>query len=66
MIPSQYDRAFKEEAQARLLAWRSEGRIRNQIDEIVPFEALPDALERLLAGQVKGKLALAVDAAASS
>lgn len=60
VIPSRYDRAFKEEAQARLLAWRSEGKIRSQIHEIVPFEGLPDALERLLAGQVKGKLALAV------
>ena len=66
VIPSRYDRAFKEEAQARLLGWRSEGKIRNPIQELVPFEALPDALERLLDGQVKGKLCLAVDPSASS
>ena len=65
VIPSRYDRAFKEEAQARLLAWRSEGKIRNQIQEVVPFETLPDALERLMDGQVKGKLALAVDPSAA-
>ena len=65
VIPSRYDRAFKEEAQARLLEWRSEGKIRNQIQELIPFEALPDALERLVAGKVKGKLALAVDPSAT-
>ena len=65
VIPSQYDRAFKEHAQAQLLAWRSEGKLRPRVDELVPLEGLPDALERLLDGKVKGKLALAVDPEAS-
>ncbi|MFP8874994.1 MAG: NADPH:quinone oxidoreductase family protein [Myxococcota bacterium] len=65
VIPSHYDRAFKEQAQACLLGWRSEGKLRPRIDEFVPFEKLPDALERLVAGGVKGKLTLAVDPEAS-
>ncbi len=65
VIPSQYDRAFKEEAQARLLHWRSEGKLRSRIEEWVPFESLPDALERLVGGAVKGKLALAVNPSAT-
>jgi NADPH2:quinone reductase len=65
VIPSQYDRAFKEHAQAQLLSWRSEGKLRPRVDELVPFGALPDALERLVDGKVKGKLALAVDPSAS-
>ena len=66
MIPSHYDRAFKEAAQERLLGWWKEGKLRPRIDELVPFEALPDALERLVAGGVKGKLALAVDPGATA
>ena len=65
VIPSQYDRAFKEHAQAQLLSWLSEGKLRPRVDELVPFGALPDALERLVDGKVKGKLALAVDPSAS-
>jgi len=65
VIPSHYDRAFKESAQQRLLGWWREGELRPRIDELVPFEALPDALERLVAGGVKGKLALAVDPTAT-
>ena len=65
VIPSQYDRAFKEHAQAQLLSWRSEGKLRPRVDELVPFQDLPDALERLVGGKVKGKLALGVDPAAS-
>lgn len=60
VIPSNYDRAFKEAAQERLLGWWREGLLSPQIDELVPFESLPDALERLVAGGVTGKLALAV------
>jgi len=60
VIPSGYDRAFKERAQERMLGWWREGRLRIPVDEVVPFERLPDALERLAANQVKGKLALAV------
>jgi len=66
VIPSRYDRAFKERAQERLLAWWREGRLRPQIDELVAFEELPDALERLAAGGVRGKLTLAVDSSATA
>ena len=60
VIPSNYDRAFKEEAQERLLGWWREGKLRAQIDDMVPFDSLPDALERLAASQVQGKLTMAV------
>jgi NADPH2:quinone reductase len=66
VIPSHYDRAFKERTQERLLGWWREGRLRARIDELVPFEALPDALERLASGGVKGKLVLGVDPNASA
>ena len=65
VIPSHYDRPFKLRAQERLLGWWRDGKLRPRIDDLVPFEALPDALERLVAGGVKGKLALAVDPAAT-
>ena len=65
VIPSHYDRAFKEHAQEQLLRWRSEGALRPRVDDLVAFEALPDALERLVAGGVKGKLSLAVDEGAT-
>ena len=66
VIPSGYDRAYKERAQAVLVDWWRAGRLRIAVDEVVPFAALPDALERLAANQVKGKLALAVDLKATS
>jgi NADPH2:quinone reductase len=66
VIPSSYDRAFKERAQARLVEWWRKGEIRIPIDEMVAFEDLPEALERLKAGRVRGKLTLAVDPAATS
>jgi NADPH2:quinone reductase len=66
VIPSRYDRAFKERVQQRLLGWWREGRLRLPVDELVAFEALPDALERLAAGAVRGKLALAVDLSATA
>ncbi len=65
VIPTHYDRAFKERTQAQLVTWWREGRLSTRIDEFVPFEALPAALERLVAGGVRGKLVLAVDPAAS-
>lgn len=66
VIPSAYDRAFKERAQEQLLGWWREGKLRPRVDSLVPFEDLPQALERLVAGGVKGKLALAVDPAATA
>ncbi len=60
VIPSNYDRAFKEVAQERLLGWWKDGRLKTQIEEMVAFEELPAALERLAASKVRGKLALRV------
>jgi NADPH:quinone reductase-like Zn-dependent oxidoreductase len=45
----------------RLVHWWREGRIRIPVETLVPFEALPKALEKLQAGRVRGKLVLAVD-----
>jgi len=66
VIPTGYDRAFKEKAQARMVAWWEEGRIRIPVEPPVAFEDLPAALERLLAGQVKGKLTMIVSPEASA
>jgi NADPH2:quinone reductase len=66
VIPSPYDRAFRERVQAELLGWWRQGKLRPRVGALVPFEALPEALERLLAGEVVGKLALAVDPAATA
>lgn len=66
VIPSNYGRDYKEAAQARLLGWWKEGLLKVEIDEMVPFDALPDALERLGNNQVKGKLAVAVHPDASA
>ncbi len=60
VIPTGYDRASRERAQARLLDWWRTGRLDLPATGLVPFEALPSALERLLAGNVQGKLSLAV------
>jgi NADPH2:quinone reductase len=66
VIPSNYGRDFKQRAQEELLGWWRAGKLRPRVDSLVPFEGLPDALERLASGGVKGKLSLAVDPAASS
>lgn len=60
VIPSNYDRAFKEAAQAQLLDWWRAGKLTTHIEEMVDFAELPTALERLGASQVQGKLALRV------
>jgi NADPH-dependent curcumin reductase CurA len=65
VIPTFYDRAYKLRTQEQLLGWWKEGKLRPRVDELIAFEALPDALERLVAGGVKGKLALAVDPGAT-
>lgn len=65
VMPSGYDLAFKREAQERLVGFWREGRVRIAVDELVAFEELPSALERLLGNQVRGKLALAVRADAT-
>ncbi len=61
VIPSGYDRGFKERAQTRLVEWWRKGAIKIPIDECVAFEELPQALEKLKAGGVRGKLTLLVD-----
>lgn len=63
VIPTGYDRAFKEAAHERLIGWWRAGEIRSVVDEAVPFANLPGALERLLEGGVRGKLVLAVEPA---
>ena len=65
VIPTHYDRAFKQRTQERLLGWWRGGKLRPRIDDLVAFDALPEALERLIAGGVRGKLALAVDPSAT-
>jgi NADPH2:quinone reductase len=66
VIPSHYDRSFRERAQSELIGWWREGKLRPRVEALVPFEELPTALERLLARGVTGKLALAVDPAATA
>lgn len=61
VIPTPYDREFKEKAQARLVAWWREGKFRIPVDQSFQFEALPAALEQLKKGEARGKLTLVVD-----
>ena len=60
MIPSAYDRTFKEAAQARLLAWWRQGALRVPIARRFAFENLPEGLEMLAAGGITGRLVLDV------
>jgi NADPH2:quinone reductase len=66
VIPTFYDRAFKERTQERLLGWWREGKLSPRIETLLAFEDLPDGLERLVAGGAKGKFALAVDPSATA
>lgn len=66
VIPSSYDRTYKEEVQEKLLAWWRAGKLSVQVEEMVPFDQLPEALERLGASQVRGKLVLGVHADATA
>ena len=58
VIPSAYDRAFKQQAQDALMDLHARGEIRVPIHTEYPFEALPEALEALESGQVRGKAVL--------
>lgn len=60
VIPSGYDREVKRRAQDELLAHRARGALRVPLGPLVPFEALPDALERVAHSAVLGKLVLGV------
>lgn len=66
VIPSNYRREYKEAVQEKLLAWWREGRLSVHVEEMVPFDQLPQALERLGASQVQGKLVLGVHADATA
>jgi NADPH2:quinone reductase len=60
VIPSGYGRDTRQRAQDALLAHHRRGTLRVPLAELVPFERLPHALERVARGAVLGKLALAV------
>ncbi len=56
VMPSGYDRPFKEEAQAFLLEhWRA-GRLGTAVHKLVPFEPIPDAVELVARRAVMGRL----------
>jgi NADPH2:quinone reductase len=61
VIPSGYDNDFRDRAQQELLEQRRRGAIRAVVDRVFPFESLPEGLEQLAAGRVRGKLVLEGD-----
>jgi len=61
VMPSGYDREFRDRAQQELLEHRRRGAIRAVVDRVFPFESLPEGLEQLAAGRVRGKLILEGD-----
>ncbi len=60
VIPSGYDRAFRVDAHARMMALHREGGLRVPVGQRSPFESLPEALEALARGEVQGKSVLEV------
>lgn len=60
VMPSGYDRAVRLEAQQQLLELHARGAYRVPIDRVVPFEQLPDAVERVAAGAALGKVVVEV------
>lgn len=46
VIPSHYDRAYRERAQADLVGWWRAGKLRPQVDALVPFAELPGEIGR--------------------
>ncbi len=61
VMPSGYDSDFRGRAQQELLEQRRRGAIRAVVDRVFPFESLPEGLEQLAAGRVRGKLVLEGD-----
>jgi len=61
VVPSGYGRAFRLEAQERLLGLRAQGSFRIPVDRVFPFDATPDALEHVASGEALGKVVVAVD-----
>jgi len=60
VIPSGYGREHKAADQSELLAHRARGALRVPLEPPVPFAELPQALERLAARSVLGKLVLRI------
>ena len=61
VMPSGYDYEFRDRAQQELLEHRRRGAIRAVVDQVFPFESLPEGLEQLASGRVRGKLVLEGD-----
>jgi NADPH2:quinone reductase len=58
VMPGGYDRRFKENAHGALVEhWRA-GRLRIPVAQRFPFESVPEALGRVAAGGVLGKIAV--------
>jgi NADPH:quinone reductase len=62
VIPSGYGPEIKRAAHEELLGHRARGGLRVPLEPPVPFDALPDALDRLARREVLGKLVLRVGA----
>ncbi len=60
VMPSGYDRAFRLDAQARLLELHASGELRVPVDRVYPFEETPAAVERVASGEALGKVVVAV------
>ena len=56
VMPTGFDRAFKDDAQARMEALYRKGEIRVPVGRAFDFDELPLALETLAGGDVMGKL----------
>jgi NADPH2:quinone reductase len=58
VFPSAYDRDAFDEIYNGLCGLVARGELRSTVDEIVPFDELPTALERLASREILGKLVL--------
>ncbi len=56
VMPTGFDRAFRDAAQAEMINLLKSGTIRVPIGQVFDFDGLPDALETLASGSVMGKL----------
>jgi NADPH2:quinone reductase len=64
VMPSGYDRTFKQRAQQALMELYGRGALRVPVGRVVPFGALPEGLEALARGEVLGKAVLDIGGAA--
>jgi NADPH2:quinone reductase len=58
VLPAGYDRSLRLAAQQELVAHHARGEIRVPVERELAFEALPEGLEQLARGEVRGKLVL--------